>query len=353
MKNLYRVLAVVLALSCSQAALAHEEKNPVGKFILGFDQVDDVNNLESVGSPFTRALKLEYNKMANILHNAGYDALARVFATKGVESAKGNLVPLEKITEWNKTFMDTNTFAVEHARLNKLLDAGARNLSPVNAAIAQGSFDCWLMLDSAFPAPAPKDAPAQTADNKTAPKAPVKAETKTETKSSEYVSPLPDFTNCKKRYMEATAQIESHLKIPSDAQATPTAASLAASMAERQNQKAQQSIKSTETYTVYFDSGSSALDATDMAIIEQASKQFLRAGAKTMTITGFTDTKGSASANKKLSKNRSNAVRDFMMNYSVPANAIVIEAEGESALAVDTRDGRSEEKNRRVEITMQ
>ncbi len=361
MKNLVRILAVIMALSSSQIALA-EEKNPVGKFILGFDQVDDVNNLDSVGSPFDRALKLEYNRLANVLHNDGYTALARTFATKGVEAAKGNLVPLEKITEWNKKFLDTNAFAIEHARLNKLLDAGARNLAPVNAAIAQGAFDCWLALSASFPekhTPTPAAEPAKTdKDAKATPAAPSTPAPSTPAGGTQAPTPTPNAetkttvsnaSKCKQRYTNAVSQIETQLKIPSDAQIGR------APVSSQQTPSAAQigSTENKDIYIIYFDTNSTFLDAEDMDIIEQASKQFIRTKASRMMITGYTDTKGSVSFNRKLSTNRSSSVRAMMINYNVPATAITIDAFGEKSLAVDTKDGKSEEKNRRVEITMQ
>lgn len=72
----------------------------------------------------------------------------------------------------------------------------------------------------------------------------------------------------------------------------------------------------------------------------------------TITIAGHTDSKGAASYNQGLSRDRAYAVANYLTASGVPANRINVVAYGESrpVASNDTESGR--QQNRRVELTI-
>ena len=66
-------------------------------------------------------------------------------------------------------------------------------------------------------------------------------------------------------------------------------------------------------------------------------------------IEGHTDTMGSKSYNSKLSKNRANFIKKYLMNRNLNNN-IEIKAYGETNLLVETSDEVKEKQNRRAEL---
>jgi OmpA-OmpF porin, OOP family len=55
-------------------------------------------------------------------------------------------------------------------------------------------------------------------------------------------------------------------------------------------------------------------------------------------VTGHTDRIGSAKYNQKLSKQRANAVRDYLISKDIPANQIVVDGKGETQPATQPGD---------------
>lgn len=97
------------------------------------------------------------------------------------------------------------------------------------------------------------------------------------------------------------------------------------------------------------------------ATIREESKETLQSVAEIMQeypnvtfyIEGHTDSTGEASYNEQLSKERAQAVKDFLVEQGVSEDHLVAEGYGESQpiASNNTREGRQE--NRRVEITLE
>ena len=65
-------------------------------------EVEALNEVKAVGSPFTQALAAEYRDYANHEQNIGFDyADALHFARKGLATAAGEIVLPEPISDWN------------------------------------------------------------------------------------------------------------------------------------------------------------------------------------------------------------------------------------------------------------
>jgi len=104
------------------------------------------------------------------------------------------------------------------------------------------------------------------------------------------------------------------------------------------------------SFQVFFDFDKSDITADARRVIEQAAANTKQAGTTRVTLTGHTDTSGSAQYNQRLSQRRADAVKAEMVRMGVPANDIATVARGESSLLVPTADGVREPRNRRVEI---
>ena len=69
-----------------------------------------------------------------------------------------------------------------------------------------------------------------------------------------------------------------------------------------------------------------------------------------LDIAGHTDDKGSDEYNLKLSQNRANAVKDYLVNSGVESELITAQGFGESKPIVPNDNDANRERNRRVEF---
>ncbi len=106
------------------------------------------------------------------------------------------------------------------------------------------------------------------------------------------------------------------------------------------------------TTNIVFNTGSYQIRADQKPLLEKNISQLknLQAG-EVVLLTGFTDTQGSEHSNLKLSWNRANSAKDYMVkNFNYDSNKIFINGLGEShpVASNDTPEGR--QKNRRIEF---
>jgi OOP family OmpA-OmpF porin len=100
-----------------------------------------------------------------------------------------------------------------------------------------------------------------------------------------------------------------------------------------------------------FGTGSDALDAQNVAILDQASRLYREGRPIIMIVSGSTDSVGDPAQNLLLSQRRANAVARGLLARGIPAERTQILAKGETNPAVEAPRGTPEPQNRRVEIT--
>jgi hypothetical protein len=105
-------------------------------------------------------------------------------------------------------------------------------------------------------------------------------------------------------------------------------------------------------YLVTFGLDQSTLTEQDRRVIAQAAEDYRQGGSPRVTVTGYTDTSGSAAYNLELSQRRAEIVANELEGEGVLATDIVTVGRGEEDLLVPTADGVSEPRNRRVEIVV-
>lgn len=102
-----------------------------------------------------------------------------------------------------------------------------------------------------------------------------------------------------------------------------------------------------------FPSGSSEIQPKNFGLLTKLQRVIREFADGTVTISGHTDARGNEARNMKLSEERAQAVRQYLLaNMDVPANRIQAVGKGESQPIAtnETEEGRS--KNRRIDVTI-
>lgn len=289
-----RVLAVLISLSL--VALAGCALNPFG----GGDPVARAKNLTPTGSAFNQALYRAYVTRAEEKKQIGKGDAAKYFADRARIAADGRAILPEDLAVdrvGQDAFGD-----LDPARNNlvKYLVDGGRDQAPEEAAQAQSYFDCWV-------------------------------------KSAE-AKETAEVTRCKTAFNGALTNLQTAIN------ATPSQPSTASAAGPSSAQE--------RHYTVYFDLNEWHLSAEALTTITDAINTARTEGQSQIISAGYADRSGSAAYNMKLSRRRADFVKDTMVEMGARAEAVKVEAYGETHLAVDTPDGVKEPKNRRAEISL-
>ncbi|MEX0692894.1 MAG: OmpA family protein [Rhodospirillales bacterium] len=248
------------------------------------------------GSAFHMALQNEYIALAQAEADEWDTDDAIYFNNKAIAAAKGEDVKPQPIKERNIKGAAADEIEAAYIGLRGELLSGAKDWAPMEAAKAQAMYDCWL-------------------------------QEKEEDDQQKHID------DCRNAFNAAMDKINGMRPRPmASAPAAPKMMPLPS------------------PYTVYFDFDSFELSATGAAVIKEAAKAGLDAGAKGVTITGHTDKSGSDEYNAGLSRARAASVSNQMMAEGVARGMIKRVYSGEADPEVATKDGTKEARNRRVTI---
>ena len=103
---------------------------------------------------------------------------------------------------------------------------------------------------------------------------------------------------------------------------------------------------------MYFDFDKAKLNPSAIAVLSDAKVAIKKMGGA-VSVSGFTDTAGTASHNKMLSELRADAVAKAFSAAGISTDAISTKAFGQTKLAVPTPDGVRKAANRRVLIVVE
>jgi OOP family OmpA-OmpF porin len=277
-----------------------------------FDEVDAINEVQPVGSPFTQKLTAEYKDFVNgEVGIMGDHADAIHFARKGLASARGDVVMPEPLGDWNIPAANMDELATGRSRMIAMFDLGAREMHPDVSAVAQARYDCWME------------------------------------QQEENFQP-DDINRCKREFLSALEQLEGAMPKAPPAAPAPAPAENPLNV----DPNAPMAIENA-MYLVFFDWDQSDLGPGAQSVLDAVAAEVSKRSLNSITVVGHADRSGSEGYNVKLGQRRANAVRDALIQRGVNASIIKTETRGESERLVETPDNVREPANRRAQISFQ
>ncbi|GAB4436265.1 MAG: OmpA family protein [Rhodocyclaceae bacterium] len=104
--------------------------------------------------------------------------------------------------------------------------------------------------------------------------------------------------------------------------------------------------------SISFDSGSAAIRPAFYATLDKIAATLAENRDTTITVTGHTDSTGSAQFNLDLSRARAGAVVSYLAGRGVARSRMVADGRGEAEPIADNASEQGRARNRRVEITL-
>lgn len=107
-----------------------------------------------------------------------------------------------------------------------------------------------------------------------------------------------------------------------------------------------------EKFLFYFISGTTKLTKESEAHISSIVEAIKKRTTYEISVIGHTDTTGTDAYNMKLSAQRAQVVKDFLVSKGISEESITTSYHGKRDLLIPTADNVSEPKNRRVEVVV-
>lgn len=101
-------------------------------------------------------------------------------------------------------------------------------------------------------------------------------------------------------------------------------------------------------HSIYFDEGGTELNKEAREKVKEIAARYIDRPQWHIVLKGYTDNKGSKSANKVLSMRRAIAVKNTLGQFGIDLNGIAISAEGETTVV--TKEGDDPRESRRVDV---
>ncbi|EGB15797.1 OmpA/MotB domain protein [Pseudodesulfovibrio mercurii] len=106
----------------------------------------------------------------------------------------------------------------------------------------------------------------------------------------------------------------------------------------------------TARFILHFHSDSTRLTDESKALLPDILESWRSRSSRDVSVVGHTDTLGEKQYNYDLSVRRAEKVRDLLVKGGMPEDIIEMTSHGEENPLIPTPDGRSEPRNRRVEV---
>ena len=101
---------------------------------------------------------------------------------------------------------------------------------------------------------------------------------------------------------------------------------------------------------VFFDSGKSTLKPESYKALDQLQEYMSLKKTLVVEIAGHTDNIGNKDANQKLSEDRANAVRNYLIKKGITADRVTAKGYGDTQPVADNSNDAGKQKNRRTEV---
>ncbi|MEQ8494774.1 MAG: OmpA family protein [Gammaproteobacteria bacterium] len=277
---------------------------------------------------FTDALARAYEQLAELERRQGDSRDADVYMARAQAARRGEAPPPEAVAARVPFLDEVHVSALSGARerLVSALAAGAREKAAQPAARAQSSYDCWLE------------------------------------QASEDLQP-DHIAACRQAFDTAMAAVDDALAAPppepekpvaaadSDGDGVPDAADDCPQTAAGTPVDASGCPRMPKLEGVHFAFDKATLTASAEAVLDGVVRTVEDNPHVRLELVGHTDSVGDATYNRKLSQQRADAARDYLVAQGIDADRLSTAGRGESTPIADnsTAEGRAE--NRRVEIT--
>ena len=275
--------------------------------------VEKARDMQPQGSGFSAELAKNYRELALFEADEREDWMdANLYADMAMRAGEGETFPPRDPREWGVPGDALPELRSARSDLMAAFEGKTRQNHPVLAARAQADYDCWI-------------------------------EEKEENHQPD------DIARCRDGFREALTKLRAAKKeagMDDDKD-----------MAENEDMEAEKEPKnplpdSPRTYTVHF-----RFDKTDIASgqvggLHDASQLAQRAGEWRVHVIGHADTAGPADYNKKISRQRAEAVKEVLVEFGVATDRVQTKARGESDPAMETGDGVRNRDNRRAVVVL-
>ncbi len=104
---------------------------------------------------------------------------------------------------------------------------------------------------------------------------------------------------------------------------------------------------------IKYSSSSSLIDVISYPVLNRAAEVLMERPEIQLTIEGHTDSTGSDALNKKLSQERAEAVRQYLISKGVGPDRLKVIAKGEAEPIADNRTAAGRARNRRIEFKLE
>ncbi|MBA3454165.1 MAG: OmpA family protein [Deltaproteobacteria bacterium] len=104
--------------------------------------------------------------------------------------------------------------------------------------------------------------------------------------------------------------------------------------------------------TVYFDTNKATIKKVSFGLLNEVAQALKDNPKIKVEVGGHTDSQGNDKANLKLSQNRANSVRKYLIGQGVAADRMTAKGYGENVMIADNRTAEGRAQNRRVEFVI-
>ena len=275
----------------------------------GIYDEDTAKTASPAGMAFHQNLFVEYRHLSDARNNAFGDGIdAELFNHKALFASTRTAIQEDAVDDRRLNPDEQKTFLAAQVRLHNVFDAGGRELAPVDTAVGQVSYDCWIEA--------------------------------TERHNGR------DAQVCKNRFEEAMAAAESkanrklgQVEIPAAPEPAPP--------------PVVHSKPFKDYYRIGFHFDKTTMIPQGEAVMQQAIRDAQAHPDLKISLRAHADRSGSDDYNVNLSQRRAEAVLSRMAAAGISRDRLlIVQAVGESRPLVPTPDGVKEQANRVVEIDL-
>ncbi|MFI5204067.1 MAG: OmpA family protein, partial [Flavobacteriales bacterium] len=109
---------------------------------------------------------------------------------------------------------------------------------------------------------------------------------------------------------------------------------------------------SSKSYQIQFETGSSVIKPASYAALNEILESSIVAEGLKIGIYGHTDNVGNADANQKLSEERANSVKNYLVSKGLALNRVEVKGYGQTQPIADNNTTAGKAQNRRVQIVL-